>query len=244
MASKDGQRGRGDWVDAGLRTLAQGGVDAVRVEVLARELAVTKGSFYWHFRDRADLLRVLLAEWEEQRTDRIILDAEKDGGGPATRLLSLMHAAARGDAQLELRVRIWGTMDAEAAAAVGRADRRRLGYLVELFRELGFPPSDANMRARAVYLARLGQLLLPNDGLATSDEDAFSLLHAVLTQPVVANPVDAHDRAAPAEVVGPTGAALLPKQPSQFPISDPDLAQTRSSRICTVVVVSERSSPL
>lgn len=199
MANKEGQRGRGNWVDAGLRTLADGGVEAVRIEALARELGVTKGSFYWHFRDRADLLRALLAAWEERRTDRIILDAETDGGGPAARLLRIMQAAASGDAQLELGVRIWGTVDSEAAAAVARADRRRLDYLVELFRELGFPPNDANMRARTVYLARLGKLLLPNGELATSDDDAFRLMHAVLTQPDSANPVDTQGRAAPAQ---------------------------------------------
>ncbi len=182
MASKGGQRGRGNWVDAGLRTLAEGGIKAVRVEVLARELGVTKGSFYWHFRDRADLLHALLAEWEERRTDRIILDAETHGGDAAARLLRLMGAAASADSQLELGVRTWAAVDPEAAAAVARADRCRVDYLVKLFCELGFTPSDANMRARAVYLTRLGQLLLPEDGLATSADDPLRLLHAVLTK--------------------------------------------------------------
>src|ERR1041385_3058034 len=57
---------KNQWLRATRLALLTGGPDAVRVEPLARELGVTKGSFYWHFGDRADLLEALLVEWEEE----------------------------------------------------------------------------------------------------------------------------------------------------------------------------------
>ncbi len=183
MADAAGQRGRGDWIDAGLRALAEGGVEAVRVEALARALGVTKGSFYWHFRDRADLLQALMAEWETRRTEGVIQGADAAGGNASARLLNVTRAAAEADARLELGMRSWGAMDPLAAAAVARSDQRRLNYLAALFRELGFPTNDAARRARLVYLARLGHLLSPADPEAANDEDALTLLHSVLSVP-------------------------------------------------------------
>lgn len=186
MADAAGQRGRRDWIDAGLRALAEGGVEAVRVEALARVLGVTKGSFYWHFRDRADLLKALLAEWEARRTEGVIQEADAAGGDASARLLNVTQAAAEADARLELGMRSWGAVEPLAAAAVARSDRRRLDYLAALFSELGFSPHEAKKRARLAYLARLGQLLSPADPEAANDEDALTLLHSVLSVPLLA----------------------------------------------------------
>lgn len=60
--------GREAWIAAGLAALSSGGVEAVRVEVLARALHVTKGSFYWHFADRRELLDAIVAHWETTTT--------------------------------------------------------------------------------------------------------------------------------------------------------------------------------
>lgn len=190
MANALAQRGRREWVEAGLHALAERGVEAVRVEALARALSVTKGSFYWHFRDRADLLRAILTEWEDRRTEQVIQDAELTEADASARLLNVIQAAAEADARLELSVRSWAAMDATAAASVARADHRRLSYLSALFRELGFPTLDAATRARVAYLARLGQLLLPADAKAASDRDASRLLHAILATP---GPAADHD---------------------------------------------------
>ena len=63
---------RGSWIDAGLRALAAGGPDAVRIEPLARELGVTRGGFYWHFEDRRALLEEILDAWERSSVDEVI----------------------------------------------------------------------------------------------------------------------------------------------------------------------------
>ena len=57
---------REEWIVAAIEALRSGGIDAVRIEVLARQLGVSRGSFYWHFEDRAELLATILARWEEE----------------------------------------------------------------------------------------------------------------------------------------------------------------------------------
>ncbi|MGB1558654.1 MAG: TetR/AcrR family transcriptional regulator, partial [Oceanococcaceae bacterium] len=65
-----------DWAQAALQVIAKGGISAVSIESIARDLGVTKGSFYWHFRSRKDLLRAAMALWEKQETDEIIALAQ------------------------------------------------------------------------------------------------------------------------------------------------------------------------
>src|ERR671922_6013 len=60
------------WIAAALDALADGGMAAVAVEPLAARLGVTKGSFYWHFRDRDELLTAALQEWERTGTEELI----------------------------------------------------------------------------------------------------------------------------------------------------------------------------
>src|SRR5262245_28278931 len=80
---------RDDWVRAARRRLAASGVEAVRVEALARDLGATKGSFYWHFKDRPDLLAAVLREWEET-TDRLIAAAAREST-PTERMGSFLR---------------------------------------------------------------------------------------------------------------------------------------------------------
>ena len=84
---------RETWVREGLRFLAEGGPDAVRVEPLAAALGVTKGGFYWHFRNRAELLDALLDLWEQQLVDEAIEASDHGGGDGRTRLRRLFAEA-------------------------------------------------------------------------------------------------------------------------------------------------------
>src|SRR4051794_6442265 len=68
------------WIDEGLRALAAGGPGAVRIEPLAKALGVTRGGFYWHFRDRGALLEALLDTWERRSTDEVLERVEREGG--------------------------------------------------------------------------------------------------------------------------------------------------------------------
>ena len=135
--------GKADWIDAALKTLADQGVDAVRVERLAETLGVTKGSFYWHFENRDALLDAILEAWRSGSTGAILEEVEAAGGEALEKLTRLLTIVERFDGRLDLAVRGWGAQDEKARAALASVDGRRLGYLESLFAGLGFdkPPS-------------------------------------------------------------------------------------------------------
>jgi AcrR family transcriptional regulator len=157
------KKNRDDWIRAGLRRLARKGVEAVRVEPLARQLGVTKGSFYWHFRDRAELLDALLEEWAETATEAIIVRSEAAGSDPRARLERLTGLATdHFDAELELALRDWGRHDPSARRVLDEVDGRRMSYLRQLLRESGFDAPEAEARTFLIYSALFGHSLLPD----------------------------------------------------------------------------------
>jgi AcrR family transcriptional regulator len=175
--------GRTDWVLEGLRVLAESGVEAVRVEPLAKRLGVTKGSFYWHFGDRAALLAAVLADWEQRATLAIIAEVEASGGDAGERLLALLRLGLATDGRLDRRVRAWATNDAAAATVLRRVDSRRIGYLRGLFAELGFTKPQAKARALLAYSAVVGRFELGFRAAGAERERAARLYQGLLTRP-------------------------------------------------------------
>lgn len=158
------KKSRRDWLRAGLRRLALDGIDGVRVEPLAKELGVTKGSFYWHFADRAELLEAMLEEWSETATEAVIAQAESAGSEPRERLERLTALVIDGfDAELELALRDWARHDPATGRVLNEVDRRRMGYLRRLLSEAGFRAMQTEARAFLLYSALLGEHLLPSD---------------------------------------------------------------------------------
>ncbi|WP_435537453.1 TetR/AcrR family transcriptional regulator [Azospirillum sp. ST 5-10] len=158
------------WLGAAFAALAEGGVERVRVEVLAKGLHVTKGSFYWHFRDRPALLAALLDAWAERRIATIKTQTRLDGADPAERLRALLslyldRGNPRGMA-IELAVRDWARHDTRAAATVAAVDRERLACVSELFAALGLSPAEAYARAHLFYAFVFGDSLLRHDQAA------------------------------------------------------------------------------
>lgn len=150
------------WVEAGLRALASGGPDVVRVELLAKSLGVTKGGFYHHFRDRQALLDAMLDTWEETFVDQAIELADRGEGSGRTRLRRLFAAAgARDDLlDLELSVRDWARRDPTVAERVTRVDNRRLAYLRPLFAEFCDDAADVEGRCLLVLTLLVGESLV------------------------------------------------------------------------------------
>jgi AcrR family transcriptional regulator len=174
--------GRGDWVLEALRALANSGVEAVRVEPLAKKLGVTKGSFYWHFGDRAALLAAVLADWERRATLAIIAEVEAAGGDARERLVALFRRALAADLRLDRRVRAWATDDAAAAAVLRRVDRRRIGYLRRLFAQMGHAKPLATALARLTYSAMVGAFELGFHAAGSEGERAARLYQELLTR--------------------------------------------------------------
>ncbi|MHC4493101.1 MAG: TetR/AcrR family transcriptional regulator [Planctomycetota bacterium] len=147
---------RENWLGAALEALEESGIGGVKVLPLARRLGVSRGSFYWHFEDRRDLLLSLLAHWEHWSTDTVIAALSESGASdPRDRLWRLMEMVLeQGLSNHDPAIRAWALYDADAARAVRRVDRKRLRTVTGLFREAGFSPEQAEARARllAIYL--------------------------------------------------------------------------------------------
>jgi AcrR family transcriptional regulator len=152
--------GRQDWVNTGLNVLAESGVEAVRVEPLARLMNVTKGSFYWHFKDRQDLLDALLAEWISLETNRIIERVNALQENASTKLLRLLEMAIEDDGGVENAIRAWARTDTKVAAVLAQVDQRRLDYTQDLFLQIGFTPIEARVRARMAYYSLVGEFTI------------------------------------------------------------------------------------
>lgn len=149
------QLDRRDWIAAGIEILSTKGVEAVRVEALARRLGISKGSFYWHFKDRQDLQDAILEEWEARQSD---WNTEGEGvANPVERWARLFELFAKRDyARLEMAISSWARQDGNVARRVADADQKRLAYLSRVFREIGFTAGQAAEWANAAMFLYLG----------------------------------------------------------------------------------------
>ncbi|MDM0043868.1 TetR/AcrR family transcriptional regulator [Variovorax dokdonensis] len=158
-----------DWIRAATELLIHRSIDAVRVDVLAKILEVTRGSFYWHFADRDDLLKQVLLDWQEQQTEQIIARYRKQGVQSAELIKELValpfhgRAAMKG-ASVELAIRAWARRDEMARRVVDAVDAKRLAYLEECFSNLGFVLPDAKARAFLLYCYMQSESLFRNQG--------------------------------------------------------------------------------
>lgn len=151
------------WIDAAMDALAEGGVDAVRVDPLAKRLGVTRGSFYWHFKDRAALHLAMLKRWRESASYNV--GERVRGATPRERLRRILKLPRNGPraeraAAIEFSVRLWARRDANAARAVRHIDKVRLEYVERQFLENGERPAAARRRAYLYYAALMAEALI------------------------------------------------------------------------------------
>jgi AcrR family transcriptional regulator len=147
---------KSDWIEHGLRTLAGDGANALKVVPMAAQLKVSRGSFYWHFRDIADFRAQLLQHWRERATERVIRDLEAAEAEPG-RLKHLMRRAFATKRRLERAIRSWAAEDNDVAAAVAAVDARRASYMTKMLVAAGVDSKRASSRAAFMYWAYLGQ---------------------------------------------------------------------------------------
>lgn len=146
---------RAAWIAAALNIVAQDGIDGLRVESLAKKLGVTKGSFYWHFKDRRDLIDAVLDDWRAGRVKDIRKQTAAEPGGELAALRHTIdvYAAAknRKGISIEAAIRLWARQDANGLAVVEEVDAERLECTRRLFLALGLPTAEAAARSALLY---------------------------------------------------------------------------------------------
>jgi AcrR family transcriptional regulator len=159
---------RAKWIEEGLRRLAAGGPDAVRVEAIASALGVTKGGFYGYFANREALLAEMLDHWELSTTRELIDRVESEGGDAVAKLHRLITIVASADqltttVTIDLSIRDWARRDPAVAERLRRVDNRRMDYLRELFAAFCPDPDDVETRSLLVYSVYVGNHFLAAD---------------------------------------------------------------------------------
>ena len=158
---------RSGWIEAAIDVLAEQGVQGMRIEALAKTCGVTKGSFYWHFRDRQDLFRAVLETWRDGRIRDIDKQTVATSGQERAQLLHLIdvYGATRNrkGISIELAVREWARRDADAASVVEEVDNWRLECTRKLFVARGLSENEAKSRSLLLYAYVFGQSLMACD---------------------------------------------------------------------------------
>lgn len=176
------------WIQAAFRALSKGGPSAIRAETIARDLNVSKGSFYWHFKNVDDLKFQMLELWQDQATGSIIVDLEATGLSAVEKLKALIDRATSGGnvpyggLLVEAAIRDWGRYDELVAQRVAKVDRTRLDYLEQLFSEYGIKASNVHSNAAIFYAALIGLEPLAYTGQADVRTELHNLLGILTSQ--------------------------------------------------------------
>jgi AcrR family transcriptional regulator len=150
-----------NWLDAGLGTLAEHGPERVRIMPIAEELGVTKGSFYWHFKNLEEFHSALIAEWEHRDTMQAIEFVDSMPGDAQAKLQFWITGASGSDFRLVKAIRAWSMSNPLIAEVQTRVDAKRIDFLKKLLREVGWPKDDAETLANWTYWAFIGFSTLP-----------------------------------------------------------------------------------
>ncbi|MFE3442824.1 TetR/AcrR family transcriptional regulator [Nocardia sp. NPDC059180] len=175
---------KASWIEQGLRALASGGPDAVRVEALAQSLGVTKGGFYGHFADRNALLREMLDTWEHECTFDVRERVEREGGDARAKarragVLTFSDDRLR---PIDLAVRDWARRDDEVAERLRRVDNYRIGYLRELLGTFCTDPDEIEARSLMAFCLAVGKYVIAAEHEGRTRDEVVARASAILLQ--------------------------------------------------------------
>lgn len=151
------------WLDAAYDMLVEGGVEAVKVMPLAERLGLSRTSFYWHFPDREALLAGLIDRWQAKNTGNLVARCEAEAATVSEAMLNLFDCwvdPGLFDSRLEFAMRTWSLTDPAVAAAMTRADETRIAAITAVFCRFGYAMTEADARARTLYLTQVGYIAL------------------------------------------------------------------------------------
>lgn len=170
----DEKRNRQSWLDAGLQALAEKGPDGVRIMPIAEQLGVTKGSFYWHFKNLEVYESALLEEWEQSHTQAAIECVDNIDGDAALKLRYWITGSLGANFMLDRAIRSWSLTNQKAREVHTRVDQKRIDYLAKLLRGSGWSKDEAMSLGQWTYWAWIGYSTL--DGPAASDKQVKLIL--------------------------------------------------------------------
>ena len=180
-ATRQPDKTRDDWISAALAALAEGGIEAVKVERLAARLGVSKGSFYWHFKDRPTLLAALLDLWDGNFTQQLI-DEAAGLATPAARLRKVAELALAAtmegvdSARAEAAVQAWATTAEAAAKRLRGVEEVRIDYIAGELEAAGMSGAQARPMGKALYMALLGLYAARGYNRDLADDEAYLAL--------------------------------------------------------------------
>lgn len=154
------------WLDAAQEAIINSGLEAVKIQPLAARLNLSRTSFYWFFKDRAALLDALLDRWDAQNTGSLVSAAEAYAETVTEAVLNVTAIfldAGQFASKFDLAVRGWAHQSDAVAARVNTADTARLEAIRAIFDRFGYDPSEADVRARTVYLVQIGYISMQVD---------------------------------------------------------------------------------
>lgn len=167
-----------DWVGHGLKQLAGVGPQALKADLLARSLRVTRGSFYWHFADLAAFHQAVADHWRAVATDAIIAEISHLPDD-SDRLFALIMRVFKAPTVLEAAMRAWAGQEVVAARAVTQVDDLRRGYIMTLLQAKGVEESLARLRTNIIYWTYLGFVV---EGRKI-DTASLSVIAGLLSEP-------------------------------------------------------------
>lgn len=173
------------WIETALAMLAEGGLDAVRVEPLAARLGVTKGAFYARYANRDALLVELLDYWRRVSTVEVITSFAEIDESPAERLNRILNLPSRRPdvrerARIEMAIRLWAHLDERADATMREIDAYRIAYFEAVLRSNGYDDGEASARAFLIYSYVIAEGSLPG---TRSDNDKAGITHLLTARP-------------------------------------------------------------
>jgi len=166
---------RSEWIKQGLRALADGGPDAVRIELLAKELGISRGGFYWHFEDRGALLAAMLDTWEQATTEEVAERLESGGGDTPAKLRRLFALTSPSVVKTDLAIRDWARRDHAVAEHLRRIDNWRMGHLRALFADLSTNPAEVEARCLLTFSLLIGNHYITADHGSYSRTDVLEM---------------------------------------------------------------------
>ncbi|MFC3072036.1 TetR/AcrR family transcriptional regulator [Shinella pollutisoli] len=171
---------RAAWIEAGIEALVEEGIASVKIQVMARKLAVSRSSFYWFFADLQALHKELLEYWLRKNTSPILERALRPAPTVTKAVCHIFECWVDPELfspRLDAAVRSWGQVDAAVRGVVDQADDQRVDAVTRMFLRYGYPDEEAFIRARVLYFTQIGHYTL---GMRDDRETRLRLLRPYL----------------------------------------------------------------